>query len=205
VQFFWLVLPISFPLSVQIRRVFLGSNPRLSYTFKILKMSFLTKISIDWPNDKFNSFPCVIMTLVSWTIGTKQTNKQPSFMYIDILKIHLNFYLPMIVSKFRFFKNWYEMYPHLINKINNKQSKFQLDFGVSIFKTNHNIKTDITFRIITHLIEFWFFIKIWIEMPFTHFTLFIIFIEHQFKRVLKQFFFLFLLGHDHALHIQFTW
>jgi hypothetical protein len=40
-----------------------------------------------------------------------------------------------------------------------------------------------------HLIEFWFFIKIWIEMPFTHFALFIIFIEHQFKRFLKLFFF----------------
>jgi len=34
-----------------------------------------------------------------------EQNKQPSFMYIDILKIHLNFYLFMIVSKFRFFKN----------------------------------------------------------------------------------------------------
>jgi hypothetical protein len=29
-----------------------------------------------------------------------------------------------------------------------------LDFGVSISKTNHNIKTHITFRIITHLIKF---------------------------------------------------
>jgi hypothetical protein len=42
-------------------------------------------------------------------------------------------------------------------------------------------------------------------MPFTHFALFIIFIEHQFKRVLKQHFVLFLLGYGHALHIQFTW
>jgi hypothetical protein len=54
-----------------------------------------------------------------------KTNKQPSFMYIDILKIHLNFYLLMIVWKFRFFKNQYEMYLHQINKINNRQSKFQ--------------------------------------------------------------------------------
>jgi hypothetical protein len=35
-------------------------------------------------------------------------------------------------------------------------------------------------------------------MPFTHFALFIIFIEHQFKKVLKQNFVLFLLGYDHA-------
>jgi hypothetical protein len=42
-------------------------------------------------------------------------------------------------------------------------------------------------------------------MPFTHFALFIMFIEHQFKKVLKQNFVLFLLGYDHALHIQFTW
>jgi hypothetical protein len=42
-------------------------------------------------------------------------------------------------------------------------------------------------------------------MPFTHFALFIIFIEHQFKRVLKQNFVLFLFGYDHALHIQFSW
>jgi len=42
-------------------------------------------------------------------------------------------------------------------------------------------------------------------MPFTHFELFIIFIEHQFKRVLKQNSVLFLLDYDHALHIQFTW
>jgi hypothetical protein len=42
-------------------------------------------------------------------------------------------------------------------------------------------------------------------MPFTHFAFFIIFIEHQFKRFLKQNFFLFLLGYDHALHIKFTW
>jgi hypothetical protein len=41
----------------------------------------------------------------------------------------------------------------------------------------------------SHLIKFWFFIKLWIEMPFTHFALFIIFIEHQLKRVLKQIFF----------------
>jgi len=42
-------------------------------------------------------------------------------------------------------------------------------------------------------------------MPFIHFALFIIFIEHQFKKVLKQNFVLFLLDHDCALHIQFTW
>jgi len=36
------------------------------------------------------------------------------------------------------------------------------------------------FRFITHLIKFWFLIKIWIEMPFTYFALFIIFIKHQF-------------------------
>ncbi len=36
----------------------------------------------------------------------------------------------------------------------------------------------------------------------THFALFIIFIEHQFKKVLKQNFVLFLLNYDHALHIQ---
>jgi hypothetical protein len=36
----------------------------------------------------------------------------------------------------------------------------------------------------------------------TQFALFIIFIEHQFKRVLKQNFVLFLLDYDHALHIQ---
>ncbi len=36
----------------------------------------------------------------------------------------------------------------------------------------------------------------------THFALFIIFIEHQFKKVLKQNFVLFLLDYDHALHIQ---
>jgi hypothetical protein len=46
-------------------------------------------------------------------------------MYINILKIHLNFYLLMIVSKFKFFKNYYEMYSHLINKISYKQSKFE--------------------------------------------------------------------------------
>jgi hypothetical protein len=40
-------------------------------------------------------------------------------------------------------------------------------------------------------------------MPFTHFALFITFIDHQFKKVLKQNFILFLL--DHALHIQITW
>jgi hypothetical protein len=44
VQFYWLVLPISFPLNVQIGHIFLGSNLKLSYTFKILMMSFLTKI-----------------------------------------------------------------------------------------------------------------------------------------------------------------
>jgi len=36
----------------------------------------------------------------------------------------------------------------------------------------------------------------------TQFALFIIFIEHQFKMVLKQNFVLFLLDYDHALHIQ---
>jgi hypothetical protein len=59
------------------------------------------------------------------------------------------------------------MYPNLINRNNNRQSKLQwvlIDFGVSISKTNHNMKTHITFVIITHLIQFWFFIKIWIEM-----------------------------------------
>jgi hypothetical protein len=39
-------------------------------------------------------------------------------------------------------------------------------------------------------------------MSFTHFALFIIFIEHQFKKVLKQKFILFLLDYD-PLHIQF--
>ncbi len=43
-------------------------------------------------------------------------------------------------------------------------------------------------------------------MPFTYFALFIIFIEHQFKKVLKQHFVLFLFFYyDHALHIQFTY
>jgi hypothetical protein len=42
-------------------------------------------------------------------------------------------------------------------------------------------------------------------MPSTHFALFIIFIEHQFKRALKQNFVLFFFYYDHALHIQFTW
>jgi hypothetical protein len=42
-------------------------------------------------------------------------------------------------------------------------------------------------------------------MPFTHFALFIIFIEHQFKRDLKQNFVLFLFDYDQAFHIQFTW
>jgi hypothetical protein len=65
VQFFYLVLPVSFPFNVQIGCIFLGSNPRLSYTFKILKRSFLKKILIDWLNDKFNNFPSIIMTLVS--------------------------------------------------------------------------------------------------------------------------------------------
>ncbi len=54
------------------------------------------------------------------------------------------------------------------------------------FRNPTTIKTHITFRIITHLIGFWFFIKIWIEMSFTHFALFTIFIEHQFRRVFKQ-------------------
>ncbi len=40
-------------------------------------------------------------------------------------------------------------------------------------------------------------------MSFAHFALFIIFIEHQFKKVLKQKFILFLLNYDHALHIEF--
>jgi hypothetical protein len=39
-------------------------------------------------------------------------------------------------------------------------------------------------------------------MPFTHFAFFIIFIEHQFKSVLKQNLVLFLLDYDYALHIQ---
>jgi len=39
-------------------------------------------------------------------------------------------------------------------------------------------------------------------MPFIHFALFIIFIEHQFLKKLKQNFVLFILGYDHALHIQ---
>jgi hypothetical protein len=42
-------------------------------------------------------------------------------------------------------------------------------------------------------------------MPFTHFALFITFIEHQFKKALKQKFVLFILDYDHALHLQFTW
>ncbi len=42
-------------------------------------------------------------------------------------------------------------------------------------------------------------------MPFTHFALFIIFIKHQFKKVLKKHFNLFLFNYDHALHIQFIW
>ncbi len=40
-------------------------------------------------------------------------------------------------------------------------------------------------------------------MSFAHFALFIIFIEHQFKKVLKQKFILFLFNYDHALHIEF--
>jgi len=35
-------------------------------------------------------------------------------------------------------------------------------------------------------------------MPFIHFALFIIFIEHQFRKVLKQKIVLFLLNYDHA-------
>jgi len=42
-------------------------------------------------------------------------------------------------------------------------------------------------------------------MPFTHFALFLTFIEHQFKKALKQKFVLFILDYDHALHLQFTW
>jgi hypothetical protein len=65
----------------------------------------------------------------------------------------------VIVSKFKFFlKN--EMYPHLINKINNKHytnvvpnsNECWLDFSVSFSKPNHNIKTHLTFRLITRLI-----------------------------------------------------
>ncbi len=37
-----------------------------------------------------------------------------------------------------------------------------VDFGVLVSKPNHNIKTHLTFKPITHLIGFWFFIKIWI-------------------------------------------
>ncbi len=55
-----------FPLNAQIGHIFLGSNVRLNYILKILKMSFLTKkIPIDWLNGKFNNFPWVIVTLVS--------------------------------------------------------------------------------------------------------------------------------------------
>jgi hypothetical protein len=65
---------------------------------------------------------------------------------------------------------------HLINKIINKHrtnvvpnsNECSLDFGVSIFKPNDNIKTHPTFKPIIHLLRFWFFIKLWIEMPFTH-------------------------------------
>ncbi len=54
------------------------------------------------------------------------------------------------------------MYPHLINKINNRQrmnvvpnsNEYWLDFGVSISKPNHNIKTHPIFRPITHIIRF---------------------------------------------------
>jgi len=38
-------------------------------------------------NFKFNNFPCVIMTLVSWTIGTKQTNNLPSYIEFFIKKM----------------------------------------------------------------------------------------------------------------------
>jgi hypothetical protein len=62
-----------------------------------------------------------------------------------------------------------------------------LDFGVSISKPNHSIKTRATFRPITNLIGFQFFIKYELicPSPTKCKTLFIIFIEHQFKRVLK--------------------
>ncbi len=65
------------------------------------------------------------------------------------------------------------MYPHLINKINNKHrtnvvpnsNECWLDFGVSFSKPNHNIKTHLTFRPITHLIGFQFFIKYELRCP----------------------------------------
>ncbi len=87
------------------------------------------------------------------------------------------------------------MYPYLINKINNRHhmsvvsnsNECWLDFGVSISKPNHSIKTHATFRPITNLIGFRFFIKYELicPSPTKCKTLFIIFIEHQFKRVLK--------------------
>ncbi len=54
------------------------------------------------------------------------------------------------------------MYPYLINKINNRYqmsvvpnfNECWLDFGVSISKPNHNIKTHPTFRPIKHFIGF---------------------------------------------------
>jgi hypothetical protein len=68
----------------------------------------------------------------------------------------------MIVSKFRFKKNEYETYPHLINKINNKQSKFQwvlIGFWCFNFQNQSQYLNAHYFRIIAHLINFWFFYK----------------------------------------------
>ncbi len=42
-------------------------------------------------NFKFNSFPWVIINLVSWIIRRKKSNNLPS--YINIFVVHLNFYL----------------------------------------------------------------------------------------------------------------
>jgi hypothetical protein len=62
-----------------------------------------------------------------------------------------------------------------------------LDFGVSIFKPNHSIKTHATFRPITNTIGFLFFIKYELICPSATKCkkLCNIFIEHQFKRVSK--------------------
>jgi hypothetical protein len=66
-------------------------------------------ISFDWSaktSDKGSTTthykqPRVVCFMNHWN----KTNKQRSFMYIDIFKFHLKFFLFVIVSKFRFFKN----------------------------------------------------------------------------------------------------
>jgi hypothetical protein len=102
----------------------------------------------------------LIASLCHYDLGSinhwNKTNKLPSLIF-EWLFQSLDLYIYI-----------YEMYPHLINKINNRHrtsvvpnsNGCWLDFGVSISKPNYNIKTHLTFKPITHLIGFWFFIKI---------------------------------------------